>query len=299
MKKSLILCRSLTAELKKLILIMKILFILLTFGVLQVSATAYSQSTMISLDMEDRSIREVLNEIEQSTEFRFFYNENFTDLSQKVDLVADHVAVEVILNQLLASCNVTYKVLENNLIVITPKSLYQQIAITGKVTDADTRESLPGVYVRVQGTNSGAVTDVDGNYSVNVASQSAVLVFSFIGYQEQSLTVGGQAVINIALVPSIQALDEVVVVGYGTQTKRSVTGAIQTIGTEELISIPVSQVTQSLQGKVAGFRLTRQAVYRQGYVNTSQGPGVNICRQQPAVCCRWLPYRRRPERHQR
>jgi len=90
----------------------------------------------------------------------------------------------------LVASDVTYRVLENNLIVITPKAMYQQNRVTGVVTDASTGELLPGVYVRVEGTNTGAVTGADGSFAVDIAGPSSVLLFSFVGYQPQSITVG-------------------------------------------------------------------------------------------------------------
>lgn len=236
---------------------MKITMIFLLTGVLQVSATVYSQNTKISFDLKDISVKEVLNEIERTTEFRFFYNENFTDLDRTVTIEANENRVEEILNDLLASSEVTFKVLENNLIVITPKILMQQIRVTGMVTDASNGEPLPGVTVQVQGTMTGAISQADGSYSVNVSEGSNTLVFSFVGYTTQEIAIGGRSVINVAMVEEITALEEVVVVGYGTQTKRSVTGAIQTINSEELADIPVTSATQTLQGKVAGVQINQ------------------------------------------
>lgn len=242
---------------KKLILTMRILLFLIFAGMLQVSATVYSQNTRISFDLKDRSVKEVLNEIEKMTEFRFFYNESFTDLDRKVSISANEERVDEILGDLLVSSEVTFRVLENNLIVITPKAIYQQIRVTGVVTDAETGERLPGVYVLVEGTNMGTVSAVDGSFSVDVPGPATVLQFAFIGYQPQSVTVGGQTSMNIALMPDIQALDEVVVVGYGTQTKRNVTGAIQTVTGEDLINIPVTSTTQTLQGRLAGVQINQ------------------------------------------
>ncbi len=242
---------------KKLILTMKIITILLFAGLIQASASVYSQNTRISLDLKDKTIKEVLNEIEKTTDFRFFYNEKFTDLDRTVSIAARENRVEEILNNLLASSDVTFRVLDNNLIVITPNILIQQERVTGVVTDASTGEPLPGVTVQIKGTMTGAISQANGSYSVNVPDKSATLVFSFVGYTTQELAVGGRSVIDVVLVPEITALEEVVVVGYGTQTKRAVTGAIQTVSSDELMDIPVTSATQTLQGKLAGVQINQ------------------------------------------
>lgn len=243
---------------KKLLQTMKIMLILFFAGILQVSASVYSQQTKMSFSMRDKTVKEVLDQIESSTNFRFFYNENFTNLSQKVDIEARNNQVEDILDELLASSDVTYKVLENNLIVITPKSMMQQNRVTGVVTDAATGETLPGVYVRVEGLNSGAVTDASGKYSFDVPGPDAVLQFSFVGYVTQNIPLDGKSVIDVVLAAEISELDEIVVVGYGVQKKSNVTGAISSVKAEDLENRSTSDVGKALQGKISGVQvLTR------------------------------------------
>ena len=147
---------------------MKLTLILVFVGILQVSASVYSQQAKMTFSMKEKSVKEVLDQIEESTDFRFFYNDHFTVLNRVVTIEARNNRVEEILDEFLASSDVTYRVLDNNLIVITPKSLIQQQRITGKVTDASTGEPLPGVNIRIEGTNTGAITDAEGNYTVDV-----------------------------------------------------------------------------------------------------------------------------------
>ena len=237
---------------------MKFILMLSFVGIMQVSASVYSQNTKISFSMVDKSLKEVLNEIEKSTEFRFFYNDNFLDLNREVTVKADEQKVEEVLDNLLANSEVAYKVLDNNLIVITSKSmLQQQQRITGTITDASTGETLPGVNVFIEGTTIGAITDIDGKFSLQQPDPNSVLVFSFIGYLTQKVPFTGQTTVNVALASDVQKLDEVIVVGYGTQTKRSVTGSIQTVSSGDIKNIPVTQVTQSLQGKLAGVQINQ------------------------------------------
>lgn len=133
----------------------------------------------------------------------------------------------------------------------------QDVTVTGNVSFADDGSPLPGVNVIVKGTTNGAVTDFDGNYSINVPQGGETLMFSFIGFTKQEVPIDGQTEINVAMTEDATALDEVVLVGYGTQIKRQVTGAVQTIDAQELADIPVSQVTQKLQGKLAGVQINQ------------------------------------------
>ena len=127
--------------------------------------------------------------------------------------------------------------------------------ITGKVTDENT-EGLPGVNILVKGTTTGTVTDVSGDYRITVLDASAVLVFSSVGYETQEVIVGNQSTINLQMTPDIQSLSEIVVVGYGTQERAKVTGAISTVSSEELNALPVPSLDAALQGRAAGVTVT-------------------------------------------
>src|SRR5690606_29421406 len=129
------------------------------------------------------------------------------------------------------------------------------ITVTGQVLD-EAGKSMPGVNVLVKGTTSGTSTDTDGNYRITVENGEAVLVFSFIGYLTQEIPVGNKTVINISLAPDIETLSEVVVIGYGTQARASVTGAISSVSSEQISQQPVVSVGQALQGRVAGVTVT-------------------------------------------
>ncbi len=130
-----------------------------------------------------------------------------------------------------------------------------EVTVTGKVVD-DTGAPLPGATILEKGTNNGTVTDIDGNYSLDVAGPESVLLFSFIGYVNQEATVGSQTSIDIEMVPDIANLEEVVVLGYGTQRKVDLTGAVAIVDTEEMKKISHSNISTTLQGKVAGVQVT-------------------------------------------
>lgn len=151
---------------------------------------------------------------------------------------------------------------------LTFNSYSQGTSVTGKVTSADDDFGLPGVNVIVKGTTNGTVTDFDGNYSINVSDANATLVFSYIGFTTQEIPLNGKTVINATMTEDATALDEVVLVGYGTQIKRQVTGSVQTVDVEELADIPVTQVTQKLQGQLAGVQINQ--------TTGKPGEGINV-----------------------
>lgn len=135
--------------------------------------------------------------------------------------------------------------------LVTSLPANAQTTVRGRITD-ETGAALPGVNVIVKNTTSGTTTDSDGNYTIQAADAGAVLVFSFIGYETKEVTVAGQSVVNIALSPSVESLSEVVVVGYGVQKKSDITGAMSNLSGKALSEVPVANVTQALQGRVAG-----------------------------------------------
>jgi TonB-linked SusC/RagA family outer membrane protein len=145
--------------------------------------------------------------------------------------------------------------------------------ITGKVTD-DAGEGLPGVSVVLKGTTVGTVTDQDGNYSISVPDGSAVLVFSFIGFISEEVAVGNRTSVDMKMTPDIEALGEVVVVGYGTQKRSDITGSVSSVPKDRLSNLPVTNITQAIQGTTAGVQVT-QGSSVPGSPGTIQIRGVN------------------------
>ena len=129
--------------------------------------------------------------------------------------------------------------------------------ITGTVTDGDTGDGLPGVNVLVKGSNTGTVTDVSGNYRLSVPDDATTLIFSSVGYSSQEIQINGRSVINVDMQPDVQALSEVVVVGYGTQQKSDLTGAVASVSGEDLENVPTARVDQILQGRAPGVQVTQ------------------------------------------
>ncbi|MBX3255518.1 MAG: TonB-dependent receptor [Chitinophagaceae bacterium] len=132
-----------------------------------------------------------------------------------------------------------------------------QSVVKGKITDQSTGEAIQGVTISVKGTNDGTMSDAGGNYSISVGSANAILVFSFTGYTTQEISVAGKSEINVILATAAASLSEVVVVGYGTQQKKDVTGAVASVKGSEIQNLPVSGATQALQGRSAGVNVVR------------------------------------------
>ena len=247
---------------------MKLSAILMVVFSLSISATGFSQFTFTA---EGKTVREIFNIIEQGSNYRFFYNDDFETASKVLDLDVKNQDINQVLDKILASTDYTYKVFENNLIVISLKgnvrelSDLQQKIVRGVIND-ENGNPVPGVTVMVKGTTVGTTTDLNGNYILEGVPPQSTLVVSFIGFKSQEIPVGDKAQINIVLEQELTALNEVVVVGYGTQRREAVTGSVSSIGGDVLRDIPSSNLTQSIQGRLAGVELSQ----------TSTRPGATL-----------------------
>ncbi|MBN2275028.1 MAG: SusC/RagA family TonB-linked outer membrane protein, partial [Bacteroidales bacterium] len=239
-------------NLLKFLLIMKLTFILMFLAVVNISATVHSQNTVITLAMNTGSFGEIINAIEEQSEFKVFYKNEQINLNRQVSLTSKKAPVSEILVDALKGTDIGYTLIDK-VIVLAPVegNLVKQQMITGKVTAGD-GSPLPGVNVIEKGTTNGTVTDIDGNYSITLIGQEATLVFSFIGYLTEEIETTGKTEVNVLLVEDIQRLDEVVVVGYGTVKKSDITGSLSSVTSEEIMEMPVQNVNQALQGRAAG-----------------------------------------------
>lgn len=147
----------------------------------------------------------------------------------------------------------------------TEATTLQPITVTGAVVDQD-NEPLPGVYVVIEGTNTGVVTDANGRFSIQVPNAEANLVFSYVGFNSETVAVAGKSVVNVTLIPDITSLDEVVVIGYGTQRKEAVTGSVASLKGDVVKDVPSANISQALQGRVSGVDLSQ----------TSTKPGASM-----------------------
>ncbi|HCI54730.1 MAG TPA: hypothetical protein DFI01_02270 [Bacteroidales bacterium] len=242
-------------EVKTYLLTMKLSVIISFIAVFQVSASVYSQFGKMSFSYKDASVKEVLSDIERASDLRFFYNEDFLDLNRKVSLEGTDIAIDVLIRTILESSDASFRLLENNLIVIAPDKMIQQSTVTGRVTDSRTGEVLSGVNVVVKNTTIGTMTDNNGRFSINLPERTAILVFSFIGYNTQEIQVNENNTYDVALEEESKLLEEVVVIGYGTRQKKDITTAISSISSRDLESIKAATPELAMQGKMAGVQV--------------------------------------------
>ena len=237
MKKNLTIESTCFHTVKKALLIMKLTFVLLLVGILQVSAKVNGQSA-VSLKLINVPIAKALKTIENQGDYRFLYNNNLKDISAKINIDVNDAGIKDVLDKLFVGTDLTYKMLANNLIVVISNALaIQDIKVTGKVT-GENGEPLTGVTVTVKGTAIGT-------------TEKGTLVFSSIGYVSQEVAINSQSVIDLKLVASRKSMDEVVVIGYGSATKRDLTGSIVKVDGKQVADKPNPNPISSLQGQVA------------------------------------------------
>lgn len=248
---------------QKPFLIMKLATFLILIS-LQVSANTFSQQK-ISVDFENIRLDKALKVIEKKSVYHIVYSNFLVTDQEKVTLRAQDALVTDVLKKLLSNTGLTFKVMVNNLVVISREGQIPADArISGNVTDGATGLPLAGATVLVKGTKTGTSTDNSGNYSLSVPD-NAVLIISSVGYDDVEIPVNGRTEINISLNPSTSGLNEVVVVGYGTQKKSDLTGSVSRIKGEDVTLLPTQRVDQALQGKAAGVMV----------LNTDGAPGGN------------------------
>ncbi|WP_157718067.1 TonB-dependent receptor [Gramella sp. MAR_2010_147] len=249
---------------------MKLSLILFTITFAVQAGSSYSQKTPISMDLENVKLERIIDEIEAQTEFKFIFNTNTVDLNRIVSVNVKKKRLEKILDLLFDESVTTYEIYDEKVLlkpIAKPKGyestsslikVQDQKELTGIVTDQNGMP-LPGVNIIEKGTSNGAVTDFDGEYSITVSGEESVLIFSFLGFQSKEVLVGNSSTINLSLMESQSGLDEVVVVGYGSVDRRDVTGAVSTVGSEEINALPTTDVQQALKGRSAGVRVSQNS----------------------------------------
>ena len=221
------------------------------------AAESYAQKTMISLEVRNETVGTVLEKLKKESGFDFFFNNKHVDLKRIVSVSANNNNIFKILDQIFAGTNVKYSVLEKKIILSTEivQGIQQgQIKATGIVKDAN-GEPIIGANVIVKGQSTGTITDIDGRFVLDTP-KDAVLQITYIGYVSQEVKVSGKKEFTIVLKEDTKTLDEVVVVGFGTQKKSDLVDAISMATAKELESRPVTSATQALQGLVPGLQIS-------------------------------------------
>ncbi|MDR2765113.1 MAG: TonB-dependent receptor [Tannerella sp.] len=228
--------------------------VLLLIGTVSASARPDQKLT---IQIHKGTLSEFFKEIEKQSDYRFFYNDEMVNIEKEIHLMdVKNKSIDDVLATLLANTELRYRKLDNNLIIISSKELLQSVGVSGTVLDA-AGEAIPGVNVSVKGTTIGTITDANGHFSLEVPSNNAVLLFSFIGYASQEVKVGTQRTLQIVLQEDNLLLEEVVVVAYGTAKKKDLTGSISTVDTKLLVSQSNSSVSSALEGAVAGLQVQK------------------------------------------
>lgn len=242
----------------KILFVMKITFMLILISCLSVSATVYSQDARMSISVKNAEIGKIIRDIEKNTSYKFVYNNDLFKSDTRINLSVTDVTVADILNTILQHTGFTYKVLNNNLIVLTKReSEAPAVLITGIVVD-DNDQPLPGVTISIKGSRSvSSASDYNGHFNITVTSNNDILVISYIGFVTQEVPLSGQRSIKIKLKPAQNGLNEVQVIGYGITTKRNNTGAVSSITAKDIENQPVANPLAAMQGKLPGVQITQ------------------------------------------
>ncbi|MBK5194452.1 MAG: TonB-dependent receptor [Proteiniphilum sp.] len=263
------------------------LFFIIVSTAMAFSATTYSQSTNLSVNLKDATVKEVIRAIEDQSEFLFLYREGQIDLNRRVSVHTDAKQLKEILDVLFKGTDNIYIISDRQVVIgkAPRKALEAQLTalqkdmnkviqqpqqkqITGKVNDA-WGEPLPGATVLIKGTSIGTVTDVDGLFSLTIPVSAETLQISFVGMKTQEIPIAGRTAFNVVLEEDAIGLEEVVAVGYGTQKKVNLTGSVASIKGELLTTRPVGAVGAGLQGLLPGVTISSSS-------GQPGSPGVNI-----------------------
>ena len=247
--------------------IMKLTVILLFGSLVAMSASTYSQNTKLNLSAQKSSLIDIFRQIEDQSEFYFYFKKEDVKSKELVSVDLKDALVTDVLDQVLSKTGLEYKIIDRYVVVKEkgsndPVVVQQEHKVTGKVTSTN-GELLPGVAVSIKGTTSGAITNTEGVYQISKVDEGATLVFSFVGMVTQEIKVGTQAVINVTLREETIGVEEVVVVGYGTQKKSDITGSVTSVAKDRFAKIPVTNAMTAIEGAVAGVTVS----------NTSSVPG--------------------------
>jgi TonB-linked SusC/RagA family outer membrane protein len=232
----------------------------------------HSQEMKVSIISQNSSIKDILTEIEEKTDYLFIYNQDEIDLNRKASVDVRDVEVTDLLADLFDGANIQHVRVGNNIVLLKNIRLLPQqntITIKGTVLD-EYGDPIIGANVVEKGTTNGIITDVNGGFSLPVG-EKPILTISYIGYQTKEITVGNQTDMTIILVEDTQILEEIVVVGYGVQKKENLTGSVSAVNFKDVVTMPVANATNMLHGRLPGVVLTDNGS-QAGY----DSPTINI-----------------------
>uniref|UniRef100_UPI0032169532 TonB-dependent receptor n=1 Tax=uncultured Draconibacterium sp. TaxID=1573823 RepID=UPI0032169532 len=249
-------------------------FLIFLFIGCAIAGQTYSQTKLLNLNIDKTTVKEVLSKIEEQSEFYFMYSGKFIDVNREVSINVKNQKIEEILDLLFAGTNVDYTI-KDKFVVLTPSELVkkgisvtsQQKSVTGVVTNSD-GQPLPGVTVVIKGTTQGTITNSDGEYSLTNIPANATLQFSFVGMKTFEASVVNRSRIDVSMESETVGMEEVIVIGYGTQKKSRVLGAVAQISSKDLQTSPTMNLSSMLQGKLSGV-ISKQSSGQPGYDGAS------------------------------
>ena len=239
--------------------IFKVMKLTSLFGVLCVSSAfavnVNSQSLRVNIHANQKQAKEVIKQIEEQTDYLFVYNHDKVNLNNTVTIQANNETVAEVLNQMFAGTDIIYAMQGNNILLMQKEAVVQQSGkvVTGTIVDPSGMPVI-GANVMVKGTTNGTITDMDGKFSLEV-EEGATLQISYIGYANQEIKVGNQKTLSIALKEDAEALDELVVVGYGTQNKQAITGAVIKADIDTYRDVTSNNIMDMIKGSVPGLNI--------------------------------------------
>ena len=240
---------------------LKLTTLLLLVTIFSSRADTYAQKAKVSLELNNTTVEKVIETIEQKTDFRFIYKLTDIDLDRIVSIRVKNQNIDVVLNKLFNGTGTDYKIRDNQIIlkkpleITTENFLFFKQTIKGKVTD-ENGMALPGATIVELDTKKTVVTDYDGAFEITVENSNSVLVVTYIGYKEKRF-VANQQNITIQLYPDTTELKEVVLIGYGSTTRKDVTGAVSSIAAKDMNQGAIVNPLQLISGKSAGVNITQ------------------------------------------
>lgn len=257
-----------TLGMRKILFRAKFLLLFIAVGTIQAfAAVTYSQSTRLTLNMENATVGEVLSAIERETQFYFTYSVKEIDVRSKVSVHAKDEQVETVLNQIFSSAKVRYVINDRHIALYkaaapsrtsAPVVSQKTITVKGRVKDTH-GDPVVGASIVVKGTTNGTVTDMDGYYTLGNVAEGQTLSYSFIGMKTQEIK-AGKTTIDVVLQEDAIGLNEVVAIGYGYVKKKDLTGAVSTVSADDMVmGGTVSNAAQALQGKTAGVQVSQSS----------------------------------------
>lgn len=286
-------------SLRKPPLSMRLSLAILFVGLLQVSASTYSQNTPLTLKLENASIKQLFNSIKEHSEFTFVYNDDDIENLGKISVNVSKSTVEEILDHCLTGTGMTYEVRDKVIIIVPkeeeesipekPEEISQERLITGKVTD-ENGNPLPGVSIQAKGTGKGTITDAEGKYTIEIGEEVKILTFSFVGMKTEEILIRDQTRIDVTLLENLTEIEEVVAVGYGFLNRKNVTGSISKVTSTLIEDMPDISFQNKLTGKLAGVNVSQTTGVPGGNVSISiRGTGSISAGNDPLIVIDGFP----------